>query len=194
MKHARDEQTFYALIFPYLPFSKVGLSSLPKEPQQQTLLLCAQCNANNHKIVLMSFQDAPTFWGDKKCTCTTCLSHAPYCLHVKAKSLVSASLFDCFQFMMHQNNGVKAAMVPTCLRSLSRDVLFSFLFFRKFWLPIELHSRWRSSPTAGGACQKYFTKYQDWRDATQCTAAPPWMANRSCVKWSHYIENENGEA
>jgi len=36
---------------------------------------------------------------------------------------------------------------------------FYFVFFRKFRLPIGLHSSCSISPTAGGTCQKLYTKY-----------------------------------
>ena len=48
-------------------------------------------------------------------------------------------------------------------------VMFCYVFFLKFRLPIGLHSSCCISPTAGGTFQKSFTKYHDWPDATQCT-------------------------
>ena len=48
-------------------------------------------------------------------------------------------------------------------------VMFCYVFFLKFRLPIGLHSSCCISPTASGTLQKNFTKYQDWPDATQCS-------------------------
>ena len=40
-------------------------------------------------------------------------------------------------------------------------VMFGFVFFQTFRLPIGLHSICSISPMAGGTCQKYLTRYHD---------------------------------
>ena len=47
--------------------------------------------------------------------------------------------------------------------------MFGFVFFWKFRFKIGLHSSCSISPTAGGTCQKCFTKHHDSVDAPQCT-------------------------
>ena len=60
-----------------------------------------------------------------------------------------------------------------------------------------LHSCCSISPTAGGTCQKWFTKYHDWRDATQCTDSEEvtfyWQrgrkgSNSTKTWWMSYVE------
>ena len=50
----------------------------------------------------------------------------------------------------------------TCNIRFLSVVMFSLLFFQKFWLPIGLHSSCSVRPTAGGTCQKCSTKHHDW--------------------------------
>ena len=40
-------------------------------------------------------------------------------------------------------------------------VMFCYVFFRKFRLPIKLNNNCNISPTAGGTCKKYFKKHLD---------------------------------
>ena len=45
---------------------------------------------------------------------------------------------------------------------IPKFVMFCFVFFLRFRLPIGLHSSCSMCPTADGTCQKWFTKYHDW--------------------------------
>ena len=48
--------------------------------------------------------------------------------------------------------------------------MICFVFFRKFRLPIGLHSSCIISPTASGTCQNCSTKYHEWGDTPHCTS------------------------
>ena len=78
-------------------------------------------------------------------------------------------------------------------------VIFCFLFFWKFHLPIGLHNSCSIRPTAGGTCQKCSKKFHNWVDAPQCMVITdknriwfgekhilcelPWMKADSVKKW-----------
>ena len=61
-------------------------------------------------------------------------------------------------------------LIGSTLWGVHSVVMFSFSFFWKFWLPNGLHNSCSISQTAGGTCQKCFTKYHDCVDAPQCKA------------------------
>ena len=65
-----------------------------------------------------------------------------------------------------------------------------FVFFLKFRFPIRLHSNCSICPTTSGTCQKWFTKYHNRRDATQCISWSElniflWHRHLSFQEWRH---------
>ena len=67
------------------------------------------------------------------------------------------------------NSLYRSQLLESTLCGVRSVVIFCFVFLWKFWLPIGLHSSCNISSTASGTFQKYFTKYHDWPDSTQCT-------------------------
>ena len=73
------------------------------------------------------------------------------------------------------------------LRFVPLVMMFCFVFCHKFWLPVGLHISCSIRPTAGGTCQKCFTKHRNSGDKTQFPwnhrsrgPLPPWLFLFSC--------------
>ena len=75
--------------------------------------------------------------------------------------------------------------LPVCTLCLVPSVtMFCFVICQKFQLPVGLRSSCSISPTAGGTCQKCFTKHRYWGDETQCMCV---LATRVCA-WKRPVQ------